>query len=62
MALIVVGVIAAVRYLGHDPRAEGLGREEAVRRGPQEVLSERCARGEIGTEEYRERMAELRER
>lgn len=57
--LIIVGVIALVRYLanareGHAPRT-GAGQPD-----PQQILAERFAHGEIDEDEYRKRREVLR--
>ncbi|RKT87267.1 putative membrane protein [Saccharopolyspora antimicrobica] len=54
--LVVVAIIALVRYLQRTGRADsGSTRAE-------EVLAERFARGEIDEEEYRRRLETLTER
>jgi putative membrane protein len=57
-ALVIVGVVALVRYTGrdtHPPYAAG-GRQSA-----EGILDERFARGEIGEEEYTRRRQVLRD-
>ena len=62
--LLLVAVVAAVRYLGRgrqeripqEPPAAGSGPPEA-----EQVLAERFARGEIDADEYRQRLDILRE-
>lgn len=59
-ALLIVGIVALVRYLGHTGRQESAPRQDAARPTPDQVLAERFARGEISTDEYRERQDVLR--
>lgn len=54
-AVVVVGVVALVRYSGREQR--GASRGDAA----ETVLRERFARGDIDDEEFRRRMATLRE-
>lgn len=61
-ALVITAIVAAVRYLGgpghqHRPAAHG----PQPGRRPDEILAERFARGDIDDEEYRRRVALLRE-
>lgn len=56
-ALIILGVIAIVRYL----RTAG-DRPAQVRPTPEELLAERFARGEIDEEDYQRRLDTLRGR
>jgi len=53
-ALIILGLIAIVRYL----QTIG-GRSREVRATPEEMLAERFARGEIDEQEYRRRLDTL---
>jgi putative membrane protein len=53
-ALIILGLIAIVRYL----QTAG-GRPREVRATPEELLAERFARGEIDEQEYRRRLDAL---
>jgi putative membrane protein len=55
LALIVLGVVALVRYLPTTDR-----RSHPPRPAPEELLAERFARGEIDEREYLERLATLR--
>lgn len=58
-ALVITAVIVAARYLsdgGHNPP-----HRVAPGRAPEHLLAERYARGEIDDEEFRRRMAILRE-
>lgn len=56
-ALIIGAIVALVRYLG-------AGRTDRVTSttpsGPERILADRFARGEIDEEEYRRRMAVIR--
>lgn len=54
--LIVLVIVALVRYLQRS------GRAESGRATPENLLAERLARGEIDEEEYRRRLAVLTER
>lgn len=61
-ALVITAIVALVRYLGgpghhHGPAAHGA----APGRRPEDILAERFARGEVDDEEYRRRVALLRE-
>ena len=61
-ALVITAIVALVRYLGgpghhHGPAAHGA----APGRRPEGILAERFARGEVDDEEYRRRVALLRE-
>ncbi|MEU6319850.1 hypothetical protein [Streptomyces sp. NPDC047009] len=65
-ALIIVGVIALVRYLtgthhqsGPHPASGGPG---GGSRQAEDLLAERFARGEIDEDEYKRRLTLLRER
>ncbi|MEX0657867.1 MAG: hypothetical protein WD080_01925 [Egibacteraceae bacterium] len=54
LVALVVGIVWAVTRTGRPPeRPEGAGRAR-------EILDERYARGEVSTEEYRERLDALR--
>lgn len=55
--LIILGVIALVRWLG----TSGSDRREAQRKTPLEILQERYARGEIEREEYEQKRRDLEE-
>jgi putative membrane protein len=62
--LVIAGVVALVRYTGGPHRA-GRPDESGVPPGAgraEDVLAERFARGEIDEDEYRRRLAVLRER
>ncbi|GDY33410.1 hypothetical protein GTS_50430 [Gandjariella thermophila] len=55
LALLVVGVLAALRYRGRVvPQAGGASRPG------EDILAERFARGEIDEDEYRRRLDTLR--
>ncbi|MFJ5518656.1 SHOCT domain-containing protein [Streptomyces griseoluteus] len=66
-AVLIVGVVALVRYVAGSrrrqepgspsPRGEGGWQD----RGAESLLAERFARGEIDEDEYRRRLAVLRE-
>lgn len=56
-ALLIVGVITLVRYLGRA--SEPPPRPENSRWTPEQLLAERFARGEIDEQEYRQRLATL---
>ncbi|MGW3075768.1 SHOCT domain-containing protein [Kitasatospora sp. NPDC001132] len=64
-ALVVLGVIALVRYVGrtaaHGPAVPPpTTAPPAARPTPERLLAERLARGEIDPDEYRARLATLR--
>lgn len=50
--IIIIGVILVVRYF---TAGQGSGTIAKRERDPMEILRERYARGEIGTEEFEER-------
>ncbi len=52
--LVITGVVALIRYLGRGTQ----GRPGAT--GPEQLLAERFARGEIDEEEYQRRLQVLR--
>lgn len=56
--LIILAVIALVRYLGRTSGSRGSARAGGSL--PEQVLAERFARGEIDEEEYRARLTVLR--
>ncbi|MFC5993289.1 SHOCT domain-containing protein [Pseudonocardia hispaniensis] len=59
-ALIILGVIALVRYLARGDRS---GEQAAAPQAtPEQVLAERFARGEIDEQEYHRRLAVLHDR
>lgn len=60
-AIVVFGVVALVRYLGHShdtPSGPASGRTS----DPEAILRERLARGEIDEEQFRKTLGTLRER
>ena len=56
--VIIIGLIALIRYLGRGDRTTS---ETTLRRTPEELLAERFARGEIDEPEYRQRLDTLRQ-
>ena len=56
LVVIIVGVIALIRYLGRGDRTTS---GTTLRRTPEELLAERFARGEIDEPEYRQRLDTL---
>lgn len=50
--IIIVGVILVLRYFS---AGQGWGPSAPAERDPLQILRERYARGEIGTDEYEER-------
>ncbi len=64
VAGVVLVVVVVVRMIGggvrRDAPSEGAGRGSAGSSRARDVLDERYARGELSTEEYRERLATLR--
>jgi len=59
-ALLITAVILAVRYLA-GPRGSAASRPAFGQTRAEDLLAERFARGEIGDDEYRQRLALLRE-
>lgn len=57
-ALIVVGIVALVRYIGRRTTSSGAG--GASRPSAEELLAERFARGEIDEQEYQRGLDTLR--
>ena len=55
--LIVLGVIALLRWLGMS----SIERHRSMRKTPLEILQERYARGEIDREEYQQKRSDLEE-
>ena len=60
MILLVVAVVVAVWFLVTRTQI-GEPASKPVRQRPEQVLAERLARGEIDIEEYRARLAALRD-
>jgi putative membrane protein len=58
IALLVAGVILLVRYVD---RHRSLAQYSGASRSSEELLRNRLASGEIGVDEFRERMAALRD-
>jgi len=56
-AIVVFGIVALVRYFGHTH-----GSPVAERMDPEAILRTRLAQGEIDEEEFRKRLAVLREK
>ena len=59
-ALVITAVVFAVRYLA-GPRGTAASTSGSGRTHAEGVLAERYARGEIDDDEYRQRLALLRE-
>jgi putative membrane protein len=59
-ALVIAGIIALVRYLG-GPRGTTRSTSANGQAGPEELLAERFARGEIDQDEYQRRRELLRQ-
>jgi len=55
-AIVVFGIVALVRYFGHTHDAP-----TSEKTDPEAILRTRLARGEIDEEEFRKRLAVLRE-
>ncbi|KWX22542.1 hypothetical protein AFM11_20505 [Mycolicibacterium wolinskyi] len=53
--LLIVGIIAFVRYLGGDRQYQPPAQVQSA----EQILATRFARGEIGESEFRERLAVL---
>ncbi|WP_406499932.1 hypothetical protein OG936_35635 [Streptomyces sp. NBC_00846] len=65
-ALLIAGIVALVHYLtsahrGHQPGSPPSGEHGWGGRRAEDLLAERFARGEIGEDEYKRRLALLRE-
>jgi putative membrane protein len=62
-ALVITAIVAAMRYLGGPGHHHGPAAAHGTPPGrrPEDILAERFARGEIDDEEYRRRVALLRE-
>ena len=58
VALVIAAVILVVRYVSGGHREPGSAESQ---RGPEGVLADRYARGEIDDEEFRRRVTLLRE-
>lgn len=58
VALVIAAVILVVRYVSGGHREPG---SAEIQRGPEGVLADRYARGEIDDEEFRRRVTLLRE-
>ncbi|MGH3391971.1 MAG: SHOCT domain-containing protein [Actinomadura sp.] len=56
--LIIAGIVALVRYLGGT--RDGRPHEVSERPRPEDLLAERFARGEIDSDEYKQRLELLR--
>lgn len=56
-ALIILGIVALVRYIGRTTQATGAPRKQTA---AEQTLAERYARGEIDEDEYRRRLETLR--
>ncbi|MGK4584730.1 SHOCT domain-containing protein [Kitasatospora sp. HPMI-4] len=62
-ALLVLGIVALIRYLGRSAQHRPDAWTQApptTRPGPEQLLAERFARGEIDADEYRRRLEVLR--
>ena len=59
-AVVITTIVLAVRYVGGSRHTSG-GPPGYVPPNPEDVLAERFARGEIDDDEYRRRMAALRQ-
>ncbi len=55
-AIVVFGVIALVRYVGHNHR-----NDPSIPKDPESILKERFAKGEIDEESFRKSIATLKE-
>jgi putative membrane protein len=60
--LIIVASAAVWLFLASARRGSGGTHPQSARPSAVDLLDERLARGEIGPDEYRERLAALRER
>ena len=59
-ALVILAIVALVRYLLGTTRGPGRGGPGGGQTRAEEVLAERFARGEIDEEEYKRRLEVLR--
>jgi len=59
-AAVITAVVLAIRYVA-SPRGTAAGPPSSWQPRAQDLLSERFARGEIDDDEYRQRLALLRE-
>jgi putative membrane protein len=57
-ALIIVGIVALIRYVGRS--GQPTGTPPPAWPAPEQVLADRFARGEIDEDEYRRRLETLR--
>ena len=58
---VIFGIVLLVRYFGRSGQPPGAPPQSAESPpSPERLLAERFARGEIGEEEYRQRLAVLR--
>jgi putative membrane protein len=60
-AVVITLVVLAIRYLTSDRGRSAGPQPGPITSGPEDVLAERYARGEIDDDEYRRRLALLRE-
>lgn len=60
-AIVVFGVVALVRYLGHGHDTPS-GPTSGPTSAPEAILRERFARGEIDEEQFKRTLGTLRER
>lgn len=58
--LVILGVVALIRYLARPSQRSDEGERAAPRPTPEQLLAERFARGEIDEREYQDRLAALR--
>ncbi|MFE1318674.1 SHOCT domain-containing protein [Kitasatospora phosalacinea] len=61
LGLLVAAAVVLFRYAGRSAQQHPAPRPPEQRSGPEQVLAERLARGEIDPEEYRLRLAALRD-
>jgi putative membrane protein len=59
-AIVVFGVVALVRYLGHSH--DGQGAPSTTASDPEAILRERLARGEIDEEQFKKTLGTIREK
>jgi putative membrane protein len=60
LAALIVAMVVAIRYLSASSPAPAQRSGLSVRPGPETLLAERFARGEIDDDEYRRRLSLLR--
>lgn len=60
LAALIAAMVVAIRYLSASSQVSAQRSGVSVRPGPETLLAERFARGEIDDDEYRRRLSLLR--